>query len=150
MLGIVCVCVREWVRACVCIHVDCKFMIQLVLLHWFTCVCQYVHICIANSNYTFIWKSNQVEHVWCRLLKVWWCHRGLLLRCWYRANHEQMRSRMDKNWYRTFWLHSPLSTAYKTEYLQCETGYIANLTNGATWLCMGLWLAKVGDRWLFG
>ena len=32
-------------------------MIQLVLLHWFTCVCQYVHICVANSLYTFIWKS---------------------------------------------------------------------------------------------
>ena len=51
---------------CVYTYMDCKFMIQLVL-----CICSLVSVCIcvANSHYTFIWKSNQVEHVWCRLLK---------------------------------------------------------------------------------
>ena len=69
----VCVCVRV---CCVCVH-GCVLCVGVCACVWVcTRVCVYMCEC-QNYMYPLLHKS---EHVY------WWCRRGSLLLCWYRAN----------------------------------------------------------------
>ena len=111
----------------VCVHMWIVNLYDSVcFLHWFTCVCLFVHGSLivimllygrATKSDMFgagLLKYNDVVEAYCYVVNI----GRIMSRCITDAGHF--------GHVRLCQLHT------KLKILQCETGYIVNLTNGAT------------------
>ena len=84
----------------------------------------FVAWCHANSG--LIKMTNWQED--CRILWPLWGVR------W--TDHDQIRSRINNNWYKTFWPHRPLSTACKMFCTQLAMAHVAETSCiSRYWFC---------------